>query len=348
VDEDEQEEAKQDLRSQDPRVREFGAFTARLARAPAQCIRYVFDSGASPLWAHRSGRAPHPVAPCPLCGGPRRFEIQLMPQSLHFLGVDSSLDDAPDFATVAIYTCAASCPIWPAREHRNSSAEREAGAVRQGGGGGQVGGEKGSGGAGGWGGGWAGLGAPPCVAAGEVMVGRRVRVTGLQARPELNGRIGTVLGWHPQSERWAVELSGTEVGMPEGSAATVADGEGTSCEGRCCEHTSSEGGARRRANAVLPSGGADSIPSGSSASGHVGAGSIGDGSGSCVGGCVTTGAVIHGVGGGACGGAASGAAEVPQERLRLRGANLESVEGPDEPALGGYAEEYVWVQLPEC
>ena len=57
-------------------------------------MRYCFEEGAAPLWAGKAGRAPDPVPACPLCGGPRRFEMQLMPQALHYLGVDAADDKA--------------------------------------------------------------------------------------------------------------------------------------------------------------------------------------------------------------------------------------------------------------
>lgn len=66
---------------------EFLNFTQRTGREPRQCLRYCFEAGARPLWAHRLGRAPHPVPNCPQCGGPRRFEFQVMPQALHFMQV---------------------------------------------------------------------------------------------------------------------------------------------------------------------------------------------------------------------------------------------------------------------
>ena len=50
---------------------DFSDFTARVARAPDQCLRYVFDEAARPLWASRLRRTPMPVPPCNLCGGPR-------------------------------------------------------------------------------------------------------------------------------------------------------------------------------------------------------------------------------------------------------------------------------------
>jgi len=271
VDEDDEEEAKEDVRAQDPRVREFGTFTARLARAPEQCIRYCFDEGATPLWAAKAGRAPQPVPPCHLCGGPRRFELQLMPQSLHFLGVDSAQDDAPDFTTIAIYTCASSCAVWPGAGRTNGSADREAGAPR-----GESEGEGGADRGAAPFEGWEELGVPASAAVGEALAGRRVCVRGLQGRAELNGCSGTVLSWHAPSARWAVELD-------------PAEGEGGT---------------------------------GSTAEGGVGEGSVA--------------AEAFGLSGG--GG----------ERLRLRPANLAPLEAAAEPAIGGYAEEYVWVQLPEC
>ena len=160
-----------------PEIDDFSNFTARVARAPAQCLRYAFDEDAKPLWASRARRPPADIPPCNLCGGPRcaarrtrkmaaacpslsparspshslslslrlapaqlppvalpgpsrshdsppsrpplpphrRFEFQVMPQTLHFLGVDPSDSEAPDWATIAVYTCAKSCA--PAAPH---------------------------------------------------------------------------------------------------------------------------------------------------------------------------------------------------------------------------------------
>ena len=88
---------------------DFAYFTTRMARAPEQCVRYCFDEGAQPLWPSSQGRAPRNIPPCGLCGAPRRFEYQLLPQALHFMQVDSSQPEAPDWATIAVYSCSASC-----------------------------------------------------------------------------------------------------------------------------------------------------------------------------------------------------------------------------------------------
>ena len=81
----------------------------RMARAPEQCIRYRFDAEARPLWPSRENRAPRHIPPCPRCGAARQFEFQVLPQALHFMGVDSSQAEAPDWSTIAVYTCSASC-----------------------------------------------------------------------------------------------------------------------------------------------------------------------------------------------------------------------------------------------
>ena len=50
--------------------------------------------------------------PCELCGAKRGFELQVMPQLLHFLKVEDrnqKPQTALDFGTIAIYTCTASC-----------------------------------------------------------------------------------------------------------------------------------------------------------------------------------------------------------------------------------------------
>jgi pre-rRNA-processing protein TSR4 len=47
------------------------------------------------------------VPPCARCGSARRFEFQLLPQLLYYLGDNAAA--ALDFATVAVYTCSNSC-----------------------------------------------------------------------------------------------------------------------------------------------------------------------------------------------------------------------------------------------
>nr|CAB3451710.1 unnamed protein product [Digitaria exilis] len=72
-----------------------------------QVLRY---GGARPLWAVASGALPAGGAPpCARCGGARRFELQLMPQLLHFFHVEACDPDPVDWATVVVYTCARSC-----------------------------------------------------------------------------------------------------------------------------------------------------------------------------------------------------------------------------------------------
>lgn len=85
-------------------------FQARVGRAPDQCLRYKFGGGAAPLWPALQGRPePADVPACPRCGAARAFELQVMPQCLHYLGVDDTARDALDFATVAVFSCAANC-----------------------------------------------------------------------------------------------------------------------------------------------------------------------------------------------------------------------------------------------
>ena len=91
----------------------WAAFQARLARAPDQVLRYCRDSikGAKPLWPSLQDQPKESdIPPCHNCGGPRMFEFQLLPQLLYFLGVQNETDnDSLDWATIAVYTCAASC-----------------------------------------------------------------------------------------------------------------------------------------------------------------------------------------------------------------------------------------------
>ncbi|CAM9197941.1 unnamed protein product, partial [Choristocarpus tenellus] len=72
---------------------------------------------------------PQDVPPCPRCGSPRRFEFQVLPHLLHFLGVeacgkvwdpavamgsspgkvDTPIQHTMDWGTLAVYTCPNSC-----------------------------------------------------------------------------------------------------------------------------------------------------------------------------------------------------------------------------------------------
>ena len=84
-------------------------FTARVACAPEQCLRYCFEARARPLWPARARRAPARVPPCERCGAARRFEFQVLPQALHFMGIDPSHAEAPNWATIVVFSCERSC-----------------------------------------------------------------------------------------------------------------------------------------------------------------------------------------------------------------------------------------------
>lgn len=97
----------------DEGTRAFADFQARVSAAPEQVIRYSFEDGAAPLWPSPSGRPrlPGDVPPCSCCGGPRKFEFQVLPQLLHYLRLNDEDPSAPDWSTLAAYTCAASCSV---------------------------------------------------------------------------------------------------------------------------------------------------------------------------------------------------------------------------------------------
>lgn len=90
--------------------RNFEEFQERISRAPTQILRYQF--GGSPLW---------PKVPAPIekpetcdCGKDMVFELQLLGSCLHYLHPDKSVPEhqkeaGMNFASVAIFTCAADC-----------------------------------------------------------------------------------------------------------------------------------------------------------------------------------------------------------------------------------------------
>lgn len=117
----------------------FLKFKSRIESAPEQILRYDRAAGeratTQPLWVSNwfqpaSGPTPEPrivdgkrvpmprpkapsaqendaaIPPCAHCGGRRRFEFQVLPQLLYYLGPNSS---SLDFANLVVYTCEKSC-----------------------------------------------------------------------------------------------------------------------------------------------------------------------------------------------------------------------------------------------
>uniref|UniRef100_A0A8D3C987 MYND-type domain-containing protein n=1 Tax=Scophthalmus maximus TaxID=52904 RepID=A0A8D3C987_SCOMX len=90
--------------TQDNKV--FQRFKKKIAQEPHQVLRY--SRGGSPVWVS-SQHIPsdQDIPPC-TCGAKRAFELQVMPQLLNSLCVDST-GASIDWGTLAIYTCSASC-----------------------------------------------------------------------------------------------------------------------------------------------------------------------------------------------------------------------------------------------
>ncbi|KAL8530383.1 hypothetical protein ACS0TY_007426 [Phlomoides rotata] len=89
--------------------RSWASFEERISRSPDQVLRYSSSAQAKPLWPVFSGRPSKVDIPkCQNCGGTRAFEFQILPQLLYFFNVKND-QDSLDWATIAVYTCEASC-----------------------------------------------------------------------------------------------------------------------------------------------------------------------------------------------------------------------------------------------
>ncbi|GFN83102.1 programmed cell death protein 2-like [Plakobranchus ocellatus] len=98
---------KSELRHGD---RMFHKFLKRLQRCPQQCVRY--DRGGDPLLVNDIRDVL--IDCCPVCGGERVFELQMLPALIPQLQpTDADVDVDVDFSTVLIFTCSNNC--WPSR-----------------------------------------------------------------------------------------------------------------------------------------------------------------------------------------------------------------------------------------
>eukprot|EP00850_Spirogloea_muscicola_P024008 SM000421S16087 [mRNA] locus=s421:8359:11257:- [translate_table: standard] len=90
--------------------RSYLRFKKRIDRSPEQCLRYAFRG--EPVWP--GAQAVPPLPPCPSCGAPRVFELQLMPPLVYFLEEAMLTTDAIgpkswNWSTLAVFTCSQSC-----------------------------------------------------------------------------------------------------------------------------------------------------------------------------------------------------------------------------------------------
>lgn len=117
--------------------RAFQRFCDSMASAPSQIVRYW--RGGRPIWPCKvdpSSLQFQTTRQCSRCGGALHFEFQLLPQLLHYLGVDSEPHLKPDassyggldWGTIAIYTCEQSCTVG-GDEHGSQFSYQEETAI---------------------------------------------------------------------------------------------------------------------------------------------------------------------------------------------------------------------------
>jgi len=85
-------------------------FKWQIMRAPQQVVRYQWPS-LEPLRVAcgQAAAEANNVPACERCGAARRCEVQVLPQLLSHLGMDHVTDLSPDWGTLLVFTCSASC-----------------------------------------------------------------------------------------------------------------------------------------------------------------------------------------------------------------------------------------------
>lgn len=85
----------------------FARFMKRISVCPEQILRY--SRGGNPLFISKPpANMPQVISTCASCGGPRTFELQLMPALVNLLRAEDS-ETQLEFGTVLVYTCLKSC-----------------------------------------------------------------------------------------------------------------------------------------------------------------------------------------------------------------------------------------------
>jgi pre-rRNA-processing protein TSR4 len=97
----------------------FRAFRERVDRSdPSQVVRYDFGEDTEPLWVSDHAQLERAKVPaCENCGAERWFELQVLPQALHYLkpvkgvgnGISHGVYQNFDFGTIVVYSCSKSC-----------------------------------------------------------------------------------------------------------------------------------------------------------------------------------------------------------------------------------------------
>ncbi|XP_057315187.1 programmed cell death protein 2-like [Hydractinia symbiolongicarpus] len=84
----------------------FLKFKERIDREPEQIIRYSL--GGQPLWVSAHNIPKSEDIPSCSCGAKRRFEFQVLPQMINYLGLQTTVESL-DWGTLCVYTCTENC-----------------------------------------------------------------------------------------------------------------------------------------------------------------------------------------------------------------------------------------------
>lgn len=81
-------------------------YMEKMEQTPSQCVRWC--PGGHPL---RTETTPLHPPPCPRCGAPRRFEVQLTAPAVYFLtrGMTERQNEHAHFSNVIVFTCSKNC-----------------------------------------------------------------------------------------------------------------------------------------------------------------------------------------------------------------------------------------------